>query len=106
MGEQFETLKQAEGLRKFLTLEPPIPHDLAMPRLKTIYSKPEFIRWKENALYQLQTLKQEPRATLNMGESNVIPDPENSQFYIILSFDIPGFSDYEKTITLTFKQRN
>ena len=53
-----------------------------------------------------ETLKQEPRATLNMGESNVIPDPENSQFYIILSFDIPGFSDYEKTITLTFKQRN
>ncbi|GEM_PF-330925 len=60
MGEQFEVLKQAEGLRKYLTLEPPMPDGVLMPRLKTIYSKPEFIRWKENAIYQLQTLKQEP----------------------------------------------
>lgn len=63
MGEQFEVLKQVGELRKLLTLEPPIPNGVAMPRLKTIYSKPEFISWKENAIYQLQTLKQEPIIT-------------------------------------------
>lgn len=63
MGEQFEILKQINGLRELLTLEPPVPDGVIMPRLKTIYSKPEFIRWKENAIYQLQTLKQEPIIT-------------------------------------------
>ena len=63
MGEQFEVLKQIEELRELLTLEPPAPDGVIMPRLKTIYSKPEFIRWKENAIYQLQTLKQEPIIT-------------------------------------------
>ena len=63
MGEQFEVLKQINGLRELLTLEPPVPGGVIMPRLKTIYSKPEFIRWKENAIYQLQTLKQEPIIT-------------------------------------------
>lgn len=60
MGEQFEVLKQVKELQKLLTLEPPVPDGLPFSRSKTIYSKPEFIRWKENAIYQLQTLKQEP----------------------------------------------
>lgn len=60
MSEQFQVLKEVENLKKFLTLEAPIPNGIAMTRKKTIYSKPEFIKWKENAIYQLQTLKQEP----------------------------------------------
>ena len=51
-------------------------------------------------------IKEEPRVTLNTSESEVVPDPVNRQFYIVLKFQINGFSDYEKTLTLTFKQRS
>lgn len=51
-----------------------------------------------------ETLKDEPRVTLNTAGSFVQPDPVNSQFLIQLKFDTPGFSAYEKTISLTFKQ--
>lgn len=53
----------------------------------------------------MEAIKEEPRVTLNLGESFVTPDPINRQFLITLKFDIPGFSDYERTINLTFKQR-
>ena len=53
----------------------------------------------------MEALKEEPRVTLNTSQSYVKADPVNSQFYIVLKFDIPGFSDYEKTLTLTCKQR-
>lgn len=51
-----------------------------------------------------ETLKEEPRVALNTAESYVSPDPVNSQFLIQLKFKVIGFSDYEKTLTLTFKQ--
>jgi len=53
----------------------------------------------------IESLKSEPRVTLNTSLSNVYPDPVNRQFIIVLKFDIPGFSDYERTLTLTFKQK-
>lgn len=53
----------------------------------------------------MEALKEEPRVTLDSSGSYVTPDPTNSQFFIVLKFDIPGFSDYEKTLTLTFKQK-
>lgn len=52
----------------------------------------------------IQTLQDEPRIVLNQSSSFVQADPENSQFLIQLCFSIAGFSDYEKTITLTYKQ--
>lgn len=54
----------------------------------------------------MEAIKQEPRISLNTAESYVEPDPINRQFIINLKFDIPGFSDYEKTLSLTFKQRD
>lgn len=53
----------------------------------------------------MDAIKEEPRVVLNARESFVTPDPQNRQFLITLKFDIPGFSNYEKTINLTFKQR-
>jgi len=52
----------------------------------------------------IQTLENEPRISLDEAESEVTPDPTNSQFFITLKLDIPGFTDYSKTITLTYKQ--
>lgn len=52
----------------------------------------------------METLKEEPRVELNTSESFVTPDPVNSQFLIHLKFKVLGFSDYEKTLTLNFKQ--
>ena len=51
-----------------------------------------------------ETLKQEPRVELDTSKSYIIPDPLNSQFLIQLKFNAPGFSDYESTMSLTFKQ--
>lgn len=57
-------------------------------------------------LYDIvEALKEEPRVILDTSKTFVIPDPENYQFIITLAFTIPGFSDYEKTLSLTFKQR-
>ena len=53
----------------------------------------------------VEALKEEPRVILNTSKSYVTPDPTNRQFYITLKLDIPGFSDYEQTLTLVFKQR-
>ena len=53
----------------------------------------------------VEALKEEPRVVLDMSGSYVTPDPVNRQFFIVLKFDIPGFSNYEKTLTLTFKQK-
>ena len=56
-------------------------------------------------LYDITTtLKEESRVSLDMSGTFVQPDPVNSQFLIQIKLDIPGFSDYEKTISLTFKQ--
>lgn len=52
----------------------------------------------------IQTLKDEPRVSLNTSKSSVTPDPINSQFLIVLTFDTPGFSNYESTISLSYKQ--
>lgn len=52
----------------------------------------------------VQTLQDEPRVSLDASRSSVTPDPINSQFFILLKFDVPGFSDYESTISLTYKQ--
>lgn len=52
----------------------------------------------------VETLKEEPRVELNTSESYVTPDPVNSQFLIQLKFKVLGFSDYERTLTLNFKQ--
>lgn len=50
-------------------------------------------------------IKEEPRVELNTSESYVTPDPINRQFYIFLKFRVLGFSDYERTMALTFKQK-
>lgn len=50
------------------------------------------------------TLQQASRVSLNSSKSYVTPDPTNSQFFIQLCFNIPGFSDYEGTLSLTYKQ--
>lgn len=54
----------------------------------------------------MEGIKEEPRVSLNSSQSSVVPDPVNRQFIITLKFDIPGFSNYEKTLTLTFKQKD
>ena len=54
----------------------------------------------------MEGIKEEPRVSLNSSQSSVVPDPINRQFIITLKFDIPGFSNYEKTLTLTFKQKD
>lgn len=54
----------------------------------------------------MNAIKEEPRVTLNTSESYVTPDPINRQFLITLKFSVNGFSDYEQTLTLTFKQRD
>lgn len=59
----------------------------------------------KSMLYDITTtLKEESRVSLDMSGTFVQPDPVNSQFLIQIKLDIPGFSDYEKTISLTFKQ--
>lgn len=58
-------------------------------------------------MYDIMTaIKEEPRVTLNSSASYVTPDPVNRQFLITLKFTVNGFSDYEQTLTLTFKQRD
>ena len=57
-------------------------------------------------LYDIvEALKEEPRVILDTSKTFVTPDPQNYQFIITLAFTIPGFSDSEKTLSLTFKQR-
>ncbi len=56
-------------------------------------------------LYDItEILKEEPRITLDLSQTYVVPDPANSSFYITLKLDIPGFTDYEKTLTFSFNQ--
>jgi len=58
-------------------------------------------------MYDIMTaIKEEPRVTLNASSSYVTPDPVNRQFLITLKFTVNGFSSYEQTLTLTFKQRD
>lgn len=58
-------------------------------------------------MYDIMTaIKEEPRVTLNTSSSYVTPDPVNRQFLITLKFTVNGFSSYEQTLTLTFKQRD
>ena len=54
----------------------------------------------------MEAIKEEPRVTLNTSQSSVTPDPVNRQFIITLKFNIPGFSNYDKSLTLTFKQKD
>lgn len=59
----------------------------------------------KSMLYDITTtLKEEPRVSLDMTGTFVKADPENSQFLIQIKLDLPGFSDYERTLSLTFKQ--
>ena len=58
-------------------------------------------------LYEIvENLSEDPRIKLNMSKTFVTPDPTNSQFFIQLCLDVPGFSEYERTISLTFKQKD
>lgn len=58
-------------------------------------------------LYDINvTLAEDPRITLDQSQTFVTPDPVNSQFLIQIKLDTPGYSDYERTINLTFKQGN
>lgn len=53
----------------------------------------------------LETLEEEPRVQLDMTQTFVRPDPVNSAFIIVLKLDLPGFTDYEKTLTFVFNQK-
>lgn len=56
-------------------------------------------------LYDItNSLEGDIRLNFNASKSSVVPDPTNRQFLLSLKFDVPGFSDYETTMTLTFKQ--
>ena len=47
----------------------------------------------------------EPRVQFNLAKSSVIPVPDKQMFVMTLVFTILGFSDTEKTLTLTLKQK-
>ena len=53
----------------------------------------------------VETLKEEPRIILNQSTSSVVPNPVDREFYITLNVSAAGFSNYEKTLNLTFKQQ-
>ena len=58
-------------------------------------------------LYEIQnTMKLEPRVQFNSSKSSVVPVPEQQMFIITVVFDILGFDNLEKSLSLTLKQRN
>ena len=57
-------------------------------------------------LYDIKNvMRLEPRVSLSMSKSTVIPVPEEYMFVITLVFTILGFSDTERSLNLTYKQR-
>ena len=57
-------------------------------------------------LYEISsTMALEPRVQFNLAKSSVIPVPDKQMFVMTLVFTILGFSDTEKTLTLTLKQK-
>lgn len=48
-----------------------------------------------------QTLKQEPRIYYNIAESTVEPVPDEHKFIITIVFTIIGFSDTQRSLTLS-----
>lgn len=61
----------------------------------------------DSMLYDIsQTLQDEPRIKLDETKTNITPVPEKNEFQICLVFIILGFSDTERTLNLTFSQRN
>lgn len=58
MSEVLQILEQVNQLERMLTRSSEGAR--GFPTVKTIYNKPEFLRWKEQALLQLRSLKPEP----------------------------------------------
>lgn len=57
-------------------------------------------------LYDIKNvMRLEPRVSLSMSKSTVVPVPEEYMFVITLVFTILGFSDTERSLNLTYKQR-
>ena len=59
MDKNFQILNQVSNLKKYFTYKDGISDGFPF-KGKMIYNVPEFIKWKENALFQLSGLKQEP----------------------------------------------
>ena len=53
----------------------------------------------------VEILRESPRIVLNQSTSSVVPNPVDREFYLTLNVSAAGFSDYEKTLNLTFKQQ-
>lgn len=53
----------------------------------------------------LEILEELPMVQLDMTQTFVRPDPINSAFIIVLKLDLPGFTEYEKTLTFVFNQK-
>lgn len=57
-------------------------------------------------LYDItEALRESPRIVFNQAESKITPDPNNRAFELELHIQAAGFSNYEKTLNLTFKQQ-
>ena len=48
--------------------------------------------------------KFEPRVKLNMSKSDVIPDPDNNKYDVVLYFTITGFENQTFTVTEEIKR--
>lgn len=55
-----ELFQEAESLSQFLTMGETVH---GFPLVKQIYHHPEFIKWKESVLFELQQMKQQPYVT-------------------------------------------
>ena len=57
-------------------------------------------------LYDLNSvMKWEPRIHFNTAKTTVIPIPEKMRFLITIYFNVLGFSNTEKTLSLVLKQK-
>jgi serine/threonine protein kinase len=59
MDKRLEIFNQVSGINRYFVYENHISDGFPF-KGKVLYNSPEFIRWKENALFQLYGLKQEP----------------------------------------------
>lgn len=57
MDDLVKTLKRVNDLKALLTVSDDDPK--GFPAIKTIYNKPAFLKWKEQAIFQLRLLKPE-----------------------------------------------
>ena len=53
----------------------------------------------------ITTITQEPRVQLNRSQTTVTPIPERNMFAIRIVFTVLGFSDTERSMTLTLKTK-